>query len=158
MRKLTSLGFLVTALLILSGCSQSPSQLFPEKFLIDRDLFKNSIQKFDQSSKISNSVEQDGLSKAEQVISLTEESIESAKKVSDDFLEYLHPELKENYKEKFIKGNELYYEGLKLSRPDDGIESESVKKQVEGNNLIQAWIDWWSNDANAQPIVDKLFI
>jgi hypothetical protein len=131
-------------------------QKLPEKFISDKEAFGDSLKKFGESSDITNSSNRDATQEeTAKVLSLASESIEQSKKVNDEFLDYLHPELKSYYREKFIKGQQLYYEGLSQSKSDDTIESESVKKQIEGTSLVKEWLDWWGK--NNGTILDKIF-
>jgi len=63
--------------------------------------------------------------------------------------------LKNNYREKFSKSQQLYYEGLSQSKSIDTVESESVKKQIEAGKLMSKWLDWWKS--NDKKIIDKIF-
>ncbi len=62
------------------------------------------------------------------MLSLTLAGVEDSKKVSNEFLDYLHKDLKNNYRERFSKSQQLYYESLSQSKSTDTIKSESVKK------------------------------
>jgi len=81
--------------------------------------------------------------------------LEDSKKVSDEFLDYLDKDLKRNYRAKFSRSQQLYYEGLSQSKDTDTIESESVKKQIQAGKLMSEWIDWWKT--NDKKILDKIF-
>jgi hypothetical protein len=130
--------------------------ILPDKFSNDEKFFKDSLTKFGEASDITNSSNRNASDdQTARVIALTLTSLEDSKNVSDEFLDYLHKDLKNNYREKFSKSQQLYYEGLSQSKSSDTIESESVKKQIEAGKLMSEWLDWWkSNDKN---ILDKIF-
>ncbi|NCU41904.1 MAG: hypothetical protein EOM19_04255 [Candidatus Moranbacteria bacterium] len=130
--------------------------VLPEKFSDDEKMFKESLTKFGEASDMTNSPERNATDEqTAKVLSLTLESVEDSKKVSDEFLDYLHKDLKYNYREKFSKSQQLYYEGLSQSKDTDTIESESVKKQIEAGKLMNEWLNWWKS--NDKEIIDKIF-
>lgn len=122
--------------------------VLPDKFSNDEKMFKDSITTFIEASDITNGSDNNASKEqTEKVLSLTSKSIESGKKVTDEFLDYLHKDLKVNYREKFLKSQQLYYEGLSQSKDTDNIESASVKKQIEAGRIMSEWLSWWkSND------------
>lgn len=132
------------------------ASVLPEKFSDDEKMFKESLAKFGEASDITNSSDRNATDEqTAKVLSLTLESVEDSKKVSDEFLDYLHKDLKYNYREKFLKSQQLYYEGLSQSKNTDTIESESVKKQIEAGRLMNEWLNWWKS--NDKEIIDKIF-
>lgn len=85
--------------------------------------------KFGEALDITNNYDRNASEEeTEKVLSLTLVSLEDSKKVSNEFLDYLHKDLKSTYREKFSKSQQLYYEGLSQSKDTDAIESESLKK------------------------------
>lgn len=132
------------------------ASVLPEKFSDDEKMFKESLAKFGEASDITNSPDRNATDEqTAKVLSLTLESVENSKKVSDEFLDYLHKDLKYNYREKFSKSQQLYYKGLSQSKDTDTIESESVKKQIEAGRLMNEWLNWWKS--NDKKIIDKIF-
>ncbi|MFH0854146.1 MAG: hypothetical protein V1891_01505 [bacterium] len=128
----------------------------PNKFASDAALFKESLTKFGEASDMTNSSDRNASDEqTAKVLALTLTSAEDSKKVSDEFLDYLHKDLKSNYREKFSKSQQLYYEGLSQSKNNDTIESESVKKQIEAGKLMSEWLNWWKS--NDKKIIDKIF-
>lgn len=85
-----------------------------------------------------------------EIFSLTEEGINLSKKVGDEFLDSLHPELRTMYKDNLIKGSELWLEGAKNSNSREGVE-----KQLSGNELVTEWINWF--EKNGKMFEDKIF-
>ncbi len=128
----------------------------PAKFSQDKVMFKDSIIKYGEASDITNdSGRKATKEETSKVLELTLITIEDSKKVGDEFLDYLHPDLKKNYRDKLIKSLQLYYDGLVGSKDGDTLESESVKKQIESVTLMSEWSRWW--ESNGQEIADKLF-
>ena len=88
----------------------------------------------------------------QKIFSLIEKGLILSEKVNNDFLNYLHPALAVQYRNKLVKGNRLYYEGLKQSKnksPDLEKQLTGFKKQVAGNRLIMEWSAWWELNKNA---------
>lgn len=132
------------------------SFILPDKYSDDAKIFKESLIKFGEASDTANNSDRNtSEEETKKVLSLTLISLEDSKKVSDEFLDYLHKDLKSNYREKFSKSQQLYYEGLNQSKDTDTIESESVKKQIQAGKLMSEWLDWWK--ANDKKILDKIF-
>jgi hypothetical protein len=93
----------------------------------------------------------------EKMISNTEEGIRLGKLVSDEYLDYIHSELKDMFKNKLIKGTEIYYDGLMISLKNRsaGILSKGAQKQIQGVQLQIEWINWF--DKNAKSFGNKVF-
>lgn len=125
----------------------------------NRSYFSNSLETWGESSDITNNAEKNSVpvsnEQTNKVISLISSSVENGSKVSDSYLDYLDPSLKDNYRNKFIAGEQIYAEGLKESTNNDTLESPSVQKQVQGNQLIKDWLDWWYK--NNDRITNKAF-
>lgn len=154
MKKLFFATFSV-AILFLAGCNNTQPKL-PEKYMADKEAFGNSIKEFGEASDITNGSDTKATrEQTEKVLLLTKESIENSQKVSDDFLDYLNPDLKSQYHDKFIKSQQLYYTGLSQSSSNDTTESESVKKQIEAGKLMNGWLIWW--ESNNKEILDRIF-
>jgi hypothetical protein len=132
------------------------TSVLPNKFANDATMLKESLTKFGEASDITNSSDRNASDEqTTTVLSLTLASVEDSKKVSDEFLDYLHKDLKSNYREKFSKSQQIYYDGLSQSRSMDTVESESVKKQIEAGKLMSEWLDWWKS--NDKEIIGKIF-
>lgn len=128
----------------------------PDKFVADKEFFGDSLKKFSEANDITNRQDENASQEeVKKVVSLTLDGIESSKKVSDEFLEYLHPDLKNNYREKFEKSQQLYYEGLSQAKDGDNMDSENIKKQIEAGKLMNEWLVWWR--ANNKVIISKAF-
>ncbi len=71
----------------------------------------------------------------EKIDNLLEKGLREGDSVSDDFLNWLHPEMKRHFREELMKGERLYAEGRKES---------NVQKQSLGSELIGRWYgDFW---------------
>jgi hypothetical protein len=122
---------------------------FPEQFIDDRANFVQSITVLRESSDLTQP--SNNLGKAftipkateQQIYAKIEEGTALSKKVDDAFLDYIHPDLKNYYRNKLIVGTEMYYEGIKANNSGD--VALGVQKQMKGNNLMIEWIRWWES-------------
>lgn len=149
---------LIAASLIFSGCGKKT--LMPSHYKVDNENFKQSVILLNKARDLSNPPESEKqssftLSKEveEQIALNNKEGLKLGKLVSDDYLDFLSPEIKDMFKNKLIKGTEIYFEGLMEGKSN--INSEGVKKQFEGNQLIMEWINWWSK--NGESVSGKVF-
>jgi len=127
----------------------STASNFPEQFLDDRTAFVQSITALRESSDLSQPSDSSGGSFTipkeieRRIHSRIEEGIALSKRVNDAFLDYIHPDLKDYYRNKLIIGTQIYYDGIKESIR--GNVSMAFKKQIEGNGLVNEWIVWWES-------------
>ena len=139
--------------------TNSTNTNFPTDYLDDRDKFTQSIQVLRESSDLTQPTDNSGKpfdipkEQEQQIYSKMEEGIKLSGEISDEFLDYLDPQLKSYYRNKLIKGTEIYYDGVKANNSGD--IAVGVQKQMEGNNLIIEWINWW--ESNNKRIADKAF-
>jgi len=89
----------------------------------------------------------------DQIRSKLAEGISLSQKIDDSFLDYLHPDLKNNFRNKYVRGYELILDGLNSDTSD--VNSIGVRKQIEGSNLIGEFNDWW--DSNRDIITNKAY-
>ena len=138
--------FLLTAwivVVVLAGCSSGD---IPSEFLEDRKHLAQAFSAFDEAYKISQVPE--GMTSykpppglEEKVQALIEKGLEEGDSISDEFLDWLHPEMKMNFRDKLMRGQNLILEGRK---------EDSVVKQVSGNELIGKWNnDFWEKNVDA---------
>src|SRR3989344_1531572 len=163
MKKLFPILLVVVAVIagyhFLNNNESATTSSFPEQFTDDRANFVQSITVLRESSDLTqpsnNSGEAFTIPKAteQQIYSKIEEGIALSKKVDDAFLDYIHPDLKNYYRNKLIVGNEIYYEGIKAN--NNGNVSVGVQKQMEGSNLMIEWIDWW--ESHNKDLADKAY-
>jgi hypothetical protein len=121
----------------------------PEQFIDDRTNFIQSVTLLREAGDLTqppNGNSNEGFvipkEQEQKIYSKIEEGLALSKKVDDVFLDYLNPDLKSYYRNKLILGNETYYEGIKLN--NSGNTMLGVQKQIDGNNLIMEWYDWWA--------------
>ena len=74
------------------------------------------------------------------------QSIAIGKDMNSKFLNWLGPNLNDIYKNKLIKGMQLYL---------DGIEEEDLAKQLQANRLTMEWAEYWEREKNG--ILDKMY-
>jgi len=84
-------------------------------------------------------------SKKTEMVELMEKSLADAKKVSDAFLDKLHPELKQFYRSSLMQGQASYIEGLR---------SKDQAMQASAARSMMAWGEFWGK--NKDRIVAKL--
>lgn len=133
---------------------------FPEQFIADRANFTQSITALGEASDLTqppsnNSGEAFTIPKAreQRIYSKIEEGLALSKKISDAFLNYIHPDLKYYYRNKLIAGNEIYYERIKANKSGDVLLG--AQKQVEGVKLMIEWNNWWRS--HNKDLADKAF-
>ncbi len=80
-----------------------------------------------------------------EMLLLIEKGLALSIKVTDGFLDWAHPQLRNQYRDNLIKGTSTYHEGLKDKDPS---------KQADGIRLQLKWIEWWT--ANADAVDNKL--
>ena len=159
MKKFFLLTILLIVCIIVISSFTKKSEM-PAQYKIDNENFKQSVILLNEARDLSNPPGSENQPSfellketEEKIFSNTEEGIRLGKLVSDDYLDYMHPELKNIFKNKLIKGAEIYYEGLMMNNA--GNITEGVQKQIQGNQLIIEWINWF--DKNGKSITDKVF-
>jgi len=126
------------------------SHKLPSNYADNRSNFTASMKDYADSSDIANSH-----GDVNQVANLISSSIASSNKVSDDFLNYLDPQLKDEYRNKLIRGEQLFLDGLNANTPTDTIDSPSAKLQTQGIQLENEWTNWWNSHHEA--LTNKAF-
>ena len=100
----------------------------------DKERCKDAIMSFIQAhamqSDDSGNVIQLSREEEQQMKRLIRSGIGYAESVSDSFLNSIHSQLQEQFRGHLVKGWRTYL---------DGIESENVRLQVEGIELLQSW-------------------
>lgn len=129
----------------------------PPKFKNDRSAFVDSVIALNKARDLTQPPEdsKNGMFKLSEDVeleafSLAEKGINLSKDVSDDFLDYLHPELSVIYHQKLIRGAELWLEGVRMNNLTSGVE-----KQIKGSALTEEWINWF--EAHGRSFEDKIF-
>jgi flagellar basal body-associated protein FliL len=120
------------------------SHALPSDYAANRTNFTDSIKSYSDATNVINAH-----GDASQVSSSLSASIASSNKVSDDFLNYLDPQLKDEYRNNLIGGEKEYLQGLNESSSADTADSPSVKLQTDGIQLEQNWNNWWNSHNTA---------
>lgn len=128
-------------LLVFAACTQSAS--IPDRFTSDRDSLTSAFSAFHKANELTQpppgeSSFEPGPQQERQITKALERGLRAGHSVDDDFLRWLHPDMRFYFREKFMQGQQLYYEGR---------TEGSVAKQVRGNQLIgefysQFWEDY----------------
>ena len=127
----------IFVMLTVIGCSSSD---VPSQFKDDRQHLNEAFAAFYEASELSQVPK--GMSGYtpppgvdEKIDNLLEKGLREGDSVSDDFLNWLDPEMKRHFREELMKGERLYAEGRKES---------NVQKQSLGSELIGRWYgDFW---------------
>jgi len=128
---------------------------YPQDFKQNKEKFIKSYNLFLDANKISSTLP--NLNQGEQIIQegtmiqMMKEGIQISNDISSEFLNYLHPNLNDNFRNKLIKANELYLNGL--SERND--EELSLGYQMQASELIIQWTTYWND--NSDTINQKLF-
>jgi len=169
MKNLLPLIFLLIAsLVVISGCAEKPEKSetavtletpeVPVQYRNFNDDFKQSVVLLNKVRALSNpqgSANQIGfqLSKEteEKIISNSREGIRLGKLVSDEYLDSISPELRYMFRNKLIKGSEIFYDGFMISMKERaaGVPSEGEQKQIRGVQLQIEWIEWFDKKAKS---------
>ena len=132
---------------------------FPEQFVDDRTTFAQAKQLFNDAMDLTMPPDNSGKpfdmpkEQEDQIRAKLAEGVDLSKKIDDSFLDYLNPDLKNNFRNKYVRGYELILEGLNSDTSD--VNSIGVKKQLEGSNLIGEFNSLW--DANKDEITNKAY-
>lgn len=154
-------GVLVVVVILLGigYFSKIAVQPFPKQYLKDRDTFGQVNKLFSDAMDLTKPPDNSGkpftMSNSQQtlLINKLQEGVNLSKQISDGFFDYLNPEMKHYFRNKYVKGNELFLEGLQGDTSNTN--SLGVQKQLDGSKLIGEWVDWWN--ANRVVIIDKAF-
>lgn len=139
--------------------NQQPKDVLPSQYLDDRTKFGQVNQLFIDAMDLTKPPDNTGkpfdMAKDQQaqILSKLETGVNLSKEIDDSFLDYLNPELKIHYRNEYVRGNELFLEGLKNDTSNEN--SIGVKKQLEGNQLLGEWLEWWNS--HKDDITNKAF-
>jgi len=143
-------------LLVFVSCGDESKTPLPDNFQGEKEIFISSMQAFLESNSISSELPNlntnEQVEQGKKMKDLIGNGIEMSDKISDDFLNYLHPELSRYYRSTLVKSNRLYIEGLS----GDYDPTVTLQKQVEANQLLEEWVDYWN--VNSDQINTKLTI
>ncbi len=165
---------LIVSLIALSSCTEKPEiqeisveqealevpevQREPVKYRNFKDDFKQSVILLTSVRDLSNppgSENQIGFQLSneteEKIISNSREGIRLGKRVSDEYLDSISPELRYMFINKLLRGSEIFYDGFVTSLKDReaGILSDGEQKQIQGVQLQIEWIEWFDKKAES---------
>ncbi len=159
---------LIVSVVVISGCSEKPEisetavtlevPEVPVQYRNFNDEFKQSVMLLNKVRDLSNPPGSENqiafqLSKEteEKIIANSREGIRLGKLVSDEYLDSISPELRFMFRNKLIKGSEIFYDGFVISMKDRaaGVLSEGEQKQIQGAQLQIEWIEWFDKKAKS---------
>ena len=127
--------FLIIAAII-AGCSSGD---MPPEFSDDRRHFLNALYAFDEANEMSLLPE--GMTRYkpppgadEKIEALLAKGLKEGERISDEFLDWLHPDMRIFFRDKYMHGHRLVLEGRK---------EDSAVKQTAGNKLIREWYHYF---------------
>lgn len=131
------------------GCSSGD---IPQEFLEDRQQLFQAFFAFTRANelsqvpegKISDKPPPGGNEKTEAFL---EKGLQEGDSVRDEFLDWLHPEMRMFFRGKYMWGHRLIFEGLK---------EDNVTKQAAGNQLVREWYHYFW-DKNVDAIYKKAY-
>ena len=135
-------------LIVLIGCS---NKQFPDKFKGDREAFDQSLLAFwEAGNMFKRRTDQPMVMRTpqqeEQYFTLLENGVRLGNNVGEEFLDYLHPELKDMFRKNLIPGKRLYAEGAKTG---------NRIMQSDGSKKVLRWEEFW--EAHKSEIVATAF-
>jgi hypothetical protein len=132
---------------------------FPEQFIDDRTGFAQVKQLFNEAMDLTtppNDSDRSFVMPKEQEdrirYKLTE-GISLSRKIDDSFLDYLNLDLKNNFRNKYVKGYELFLEGM--NSDVSSANSIGVQKQLESGRLMDEFNAWW--ESNKDAVLKKVY-
>lgn len=149
----------VLSLLVLQQLLKPKYASLPEEYLDDRAKFGEVNQLFNDAMTLTEPPDDTGTpfdipqNQQDRIITKLKGGIELSEEIDDSFLDYLHPELKRHFRNEYVRGNQFFLEGI--TGDTSTIKSVGVQKQIESNNLIVQWVDWWN--IHRDEITDKAF-
>jgi hypothetical protein len=116
-----------------------------EEGVITRDAFIDSLIALQKAAVLAQPPSGQGAfvmpaAQEKEMLLLIEKGLALSTKVTDAFLDWAHPQLKNQYRVNLISGTRTYHEGLKAQDP---------AKQAEGIRLQSKWGEWWTANAGA---------
>lgn len=131
-------------------CRSSDSD-FQQKWLVSRGAFYESTLALAKARDLSQPQNDQlvftlPLETREKISQLEQKGLLLSSRISDEFLEWVHPQLRAEYREHLLKGTQIYINGKKAN---------DVEMQQQGGKLVRLWIDFW--DQSGSQIADKLY-
>jgi len=159
---------LIAILIVISGCAEKPeipetsvtleAPEIPVQYRNFNYDFKQSVILLSKVRDLSNPpgsknqiAFQVSKETEEKIISNSREGIRLGKLVSDEYLDSISPELRYMFKNKLIKGSEIFYDGFmaSLKARAAGVLSKGEQKQIQGVQLQIEWIEWFGKKSKS---------
>jgi hypothetical protein len=125
---------------------------FPERYDSDRDSLSAAFRAFSSATELTQvPTGQSSLPSTPEhdakVLRALEAGLSAGRSVGDDFLDWLHPHMREFFQGRYLAGQALYLEGL---------QQQNAQKQVRGIELIREWYTgFW--ETHSEAIASKAF-
>ena len=122
----------------------------PSRFQADRDRLSVAFKAFHEVSELTKpppgeSTLPDSPQLTRNVLEHLEKGLAAGDAVGDEFLDWLHPEMRHYFRTKYMVGQRSYY---------DGLQASDATLQLKGITLIQEWDRaFWR--VHAQSVTDK---
>ena len=131
------------------GCSSGD---IPTEFLKDRQHLVQAFSAFNEANELSQVLEGMASYKTppgadEKIEALLAKGLRESESIGDEFLDWLHPEMRMFFRGKYMWGHRLIFEGRK---------EDNVIKQVTGIQLVQEWYHYFW-DKNVDAIYKKAY-
>lgn len=148
----------LSILLCFTLCCQKKEENLTEKeknnlvFFIDSIHLRNKAMIMLQeipSTSIVEAFSLENLKKIETALGMMKKGIAESKKVNDQTLDKLHPDLSKHYREEFCKGLKIYIEFL---------EEGGVPKEEKSTQLEKRWGKWFIDKFDSMSKKSKWFL
>jgi flagellar basal body-associated protein FliL len=126
------------------------SNSLPSQYAANRTNFSTSIEDASKATSVLDNNDNTKLAN-----SLISQSVAASKNVSNAFLDYLSPRLKDEYRNNLIKGEQDYFQGVEESTRATTQQNSGTELQEEGTDLERSWISWW--DVNYVTLYNKAY-
>ena len=142
MNKLRFWPTLIILFALAVGCSGD----IPTEFLKDRQHLVKVFSAFNEANQLSQVPEGMASYKTppgadEKIEALLAKGLREGESIGDEFLDWLHPEMRMFFRGKYMWGHRLIFEGRK---------EDNVLKQVTGIQLVEEWYHYfWDKNVDA---------
>jgi hypothetical protein len=130
-------ALLVATALFTIGCG------LPEKFTADRENFSAALDSFiEASNQLNNAAGPSGTAQmtaslSSSMLSSIDAGLTSADAVSDEFLDWLHPEMKTQFRDNLVAGQRALASAIRANDPG----------QMSGaQQRLEAWMQYWNEN------------
>lgn len=138
MKKLIGI-FTILVIVFCSACSSKKDSKIPADIKQNKESFIKTLEVFQKANNISSELPNlsgnELYKKEQEITTLIKDGISLSKKVSSEYLRYLHEDMEYNFNNKLVKSNELYLEGY--SNKENITNSLSI--QLKAHKLLTEW-------------------